>query len=202
MNQRPSTQPSQVQPQSSPGPGLEGALNRLETDLRNLRIEFERFFSGALQVPPEDFRRSLQDRFRLLRETQGLTAADRFRLSGLEARFNSYGELFNRRLREREEGRIAASAPIAAASPKLDPHAGILVGEQVDPAAAEVLYAGLAQGGEGPRFDLHAFGQYLQRQADTIRKKSDCRRVRFRLEEAGGKVRLKARPIKDEEKTG
>ena len=186
---------------NSEGPtqDLERSLDRLEVDLRKLQIEFERFFNGALPLPPEDFRQSLQDRIRRLRQTKGLSSVDRFRLGGLEARFNSYGELFNRRLRDREEGRSAAAAPRTERPAAFDPQEGILVGDRVDPAAAEALYVGLAQGGGAPRFDLHAFGQYLQRQADSIREKTHCKRVRFRLESSEGKVRLKARPIRDDE---
>lgn len=195
MNQR---EPSQETPGRSSG--LERALDRLEVDLRKLQIDFERFFNGALPTPPEDFRLSLQDRLRFLREAKSQTSADRFRLGGLEARFNSYSELFHRRLRDREEGRVAGLAAVAPPdSSGYDTRAGVLVEGRISPEIAEALYTGLASGGEPPRFDLHAFGQYLQRQADSIRQKTDCKKVRFRLEESEGKVRLKARPIRDED---
>ena len=178
---------------------LQRSLDRLEVDLRKLQIEFERFFNGALPLPPEDLRQSLQDRIRKMRETKSMSSVDRFRLGGLEARFNSYSELFHRRLRDREEGRTSGPAPMAEPSPGLDPRDGILVGDRIDPQAAEALYVGLAQGGGAPRFDLHAFGQYLQKQVDSIREKTHCKSVRFRLESSDGKVRLKAKPISDDD---
>ena len=190
--------------EASPSPqgqavDLRRALDRLEADLRKLQIEFEKFFNGALRIPPEDFRLSLQDRIRVLRETRNLSSVDRFRMTGLEARFNSYSELFHRRLRDREEGRVVASPSSLPEASQTDARDGVLVGERIDPAAAEALYIGLAKGGEAPRFDLHAFGEYLQKQADGIRRKTGCQQVRFRLEETDGKVRLKARPIKDDQ---
>jgi hypothetical protein len=108
-----------------------------------------------------------------------MTAVDRFRLGDLEARLNSYTELFSRRLREREEGRPrgghAAAAPALAAagaaapgmaagpgtaagfaaaaappaSPRYDPRAGVIFGRSPDPEAVAALFEGLTAAGQG-----------------------------------------------------
>lgn len=173
-------------------------LNRLDRAIQELRIEHERFFNGAIQVPPEDLQTRIQREIRRLRNEQLQGAADQFRLNSLEARFNSFNERFNRRLREHEEGR-GARAKETPGSRGPDPRQGVVIGEEADGAAVEALYTGLQQrSGKGPKFDLDSFERYLQRQASNIRQKTGCREVQFRLSEEGGKLKLKAKPVRPE----
>jgi hypothetical protein len=177
------------------GVALGETLDQLATDIRRLQIDFERFFNGGLPVPPEELRIRLQTQIRNLR-TLTLSSVDSFRLGDLEARFNSYNELFNRRIRDREEGRHHTLRPVPAAEkPRYDPAAGIVFGASVDPAAVEALYQGLASRGEGPKFDLDSFQTYLARQAAALREKTGCNEVQFRLADEDGKLKLKARPV-------
>jgi len=121
---------------------------------------------------------------------------DSFRLSDMEARFNSYNELFNRRLRDTEEGRHPAARPAPPPPRHYDPAQGIVFGDRIDPQAAEALYQGLAASpGDGPRFDLDSFQTYLARQVNAIREKTGCAQVQFRLAAEDGKIKLKARPV-------
>jgi hypothetical protein len=173
-------------------------LDQLGRDIQQLRVDFERFFNGALPFPPEELRGRVQAQIRNLRGMSNLaTAVDNFRLGDLEARFNSYNELFNRRVRDREEGRapVAHVAPPSSAR-RFDPAQGIVFSERVDPEAAEALYHGLAASpGDSPRFDLDSFQTYLARQVAAIREKHGCDQVQFRLANEDGKVKLKARPV-------
>lgn len=179
-------------------PGLGEAFDRLDRDIRQLRVDFERFFSGALPFPPDDLRARVQAQLRSLRGVNLKTFADNFRLGDLEARFNTYNELFNRRLRDHEEGRRPISRPVAIPEPsRFDPEKGIVFGDRIDPAAVEALYQGLAAapGDAGPRFDLDSFQTYLTRQVAAIREKTGCSQVQFRLAPEDGKLKLKARPV-------
>lgn len=177
------------------GVALGETLDQLATDIRRLQIDFERFFNGGLPFPPEEMRIRLQTQIRNLR-TLTLSSVDSFRLGDLEARFNSYNELFNRRVRDREEGRRHTLRPAAMPEPpRYDPAAGIVFGASVDPAAVEALYQGLAGRGEGPKFDLDSFQTYLARQAAVLREKTGCTEVNFRLADEDGKLKLKARPV-------
>jgi hypothetical protein len=197
---------------SSRPPSLVEAIDRLAADIQHLRVDFERFFSGVLPFPPDELRNRVQAQLRSLRNVNGGTAVDRFRMGDLEARYNAYNELFNRRLREREEGGRGRSRPAPAAPPvRYDPAAGIVIGRTLDPEAVAALYQGLvgapASGssvdstgnspstGASPRFDLATFGVYLERQAAAIRDKTGCEDVQFRLATEDGKVKLKARPL-------
>jgi hypothetical protein len=195
--------PGAAGPQTSgrrQAPGLSDLLDQLNRDVQQLRVDFERFFNGALPFPPEELRGRVQTQIRTLRSlSPSATAVDTFRLGDLEARFNSYNELFNRRLRDTEEGRHAGRQ--AAAAPPLaprrhDPAQGVVFGDRVDPEAAEALYQGLVSApGDAPRFDLDSFQTYLARQVTAIREKTGCAEVQFRLATEDGKVKLKARPV-------
>ena len=193
--------PAPAAPAAGPArpPGLAVDIDQLETEIRRLRIEFERFFSGALHVPPDELRNRVQAQLRTLRNFNAGTAVDRFRLGTLEARFNSYNELFSRRLREREEGRLRAvpAPPPPSTAPLYDLAIGVAIGPRPEPAAVAALFAGVAAGGGegGPRFDLAGFEAYLQRQVAAIRDKTGCDEVQFRLATEDGKLKLKARPV-------
>ncbi len=171
-------------------------FDRLAREIRQLQVEFERFFNGALPLPPEELRGRIQGELRSLRNTTFRAAADNFRLAELESRFGSYNELWNRRLRDVEEGQRGAPRPPAPEAPAFNVERGVVVGATVAPEAVEALYAGLAAGArEGPRFDLASFETYLARQAESIRAKTGCAAVQFRITEEDGKKKLKARPV-------
>jgi hypothetical protein len=172
-------------------------LDRFERDLKMLRIEFEKYFNGALDVPPTDMRTKLEQRLRLLRATvRG--SADQFRLSTLEARFNSYNELFNRRLRDFEEGRGTAARRVNERQQTFDVKQGIVFGAKVEEGAVVALYSSLyGSAEESRRVDFKGFRDYLDKQAAMIRKKTGCAQVQFRLADQDGKLKLKAKPIRD-----
>jgi hypothetical protein len=192
----PLLQPSRPAPApAAPRRGIQEAIDQVEREIQQLRVDFERFFNGALPFPPEELKGRIQTQLKQLRNGNIAAAADNFRLSEVEARFNSYSELFNRRLREAEEGGRQAPRAAAPEAPRLDPRRGIVVGAAVATGAAEALYQGLCSGPEAPRFDLDSFQSYLERQAASIRAKTGCSQVQFRLVDEDGKVKLKAKPV-------
>ncbi len=179
-----------------PEPDLSRDLDRFERSLRELQVEYEKFFAGALALPPEDAQQSLRVEIRRLRNLTQLSSAEVFRLGGLEARFNSYGELFNRRLRDHEEGRVRRGGAKVENVPDLDAKTGIVVSQKLEGDAVEALFVGLSRGKAAPKLELETFRAYLQRNLESIRQKTGCAEVQFRIEEQDGKVRLKARPVK------
>ncbi len=177
-----------------------GEIEALERAFKELQVEYEKFFNGASEIPPEEMRQKLQTQLRRLRN-QPLSSTESFRLGTFEGKFNSYTEMFNRRMRLMEEGRTRIGTVRTTAVSKEraahDPQRGVVIGDSVDAGAAEALYSGLAAGSNPPKFDLDSFNTYLQRQAEQIRQKTGAAQVQFRLEQDdGGKMRLKARPLR------
>jgi len=182
------------------------AMDRIETRLRQLQIEFRRFFSGALEVPPVDLTESLQADFRTLRASGRLTVADSFRLGALEARFTSHSQLHQRRLQAQEiqvssrsRGR---SAPPAAASGSATRRrraggSAVLVGRGDGPQAFDPLYEQIYPATrEGrSRVSRQQFGSYLADQVERIQQKTGCDQVRVEVVSEDGRRRLKVRAI-------
>jgi len=94
-------------------PSTSESIDRLAADILQLRLDFERFFSGALLAPPEDLRRRVQAQLRQLRGVKSMTAVERFRLGDLEA------QQLRRAVQPpaaRPRGRTPAHRPRAAAA--------------------------------------------------------------------------------------
>lgn len=177
----------------SPVMNAQHRIERLESAVQEMRVEFEKFFNGSREVPPEDLREEIQGEIRQLRNANLRAVADNFRLTQVEARFNSFSEMFRRRLRDAEEGR--RTVPAASRPRSVDPQHGVVMGGAVDDEAVQALYAGLARGGGKPKFDLDSFRGYLEKQVGAIRAKTGCARVRFRLVPDGDRLKLKAKPL-------
>ena len=171
-------------------------LNHLEREIELLRIETEKFLAGVEKRLPEAARQAIERQLRLLRDEPLQSATDRFRAAGLEARFNAYQELFNRRLRAMEEGRGPARHTPVPAAPRFDAEQGIVVAERPDGReAASLLAAAIAQGAAGSHLDPERFAAYLAQQAAAIRERTGCSAVQFRLAIEEGRAKLKARPL-------
>lgn len=170
-------------------------IDRVSEEIDAFRVEFEKFFAGARQTPPEELRERIRGLLRRLRADPTTQLADNFRISQLEARFNSFSEMFNRRVREREEGRMS-SRPAMRPPAEPDAARGVVVDGPVPDAAARALYEGLTRDPRSAeRLDYQSFCRYLERQAEAIRARTGCSGVRFRLASEGGRIKLKAKPI-------
>ena len=169
------------------------ALAEIESGIRRLKVDFDRFFNGALPVPPEDQRTRVSALLRRARATPPKTFADRFLLNTLEARFNTLSELFNRRLREQETTGRPRSA---GQRPKIDASRGVVLGESMDVEAVTALYDKLyTQSGRRAKTDFSSFERYLRKQVDTLRRRTGCEEIRFRVTDANGQPTLKAKPL-------
>lgn len=106
------------------GISIERELNDLERGITTLKIEYERFFGGELKRPPVLPRRAVEETLRRLGNADIDRAVERFRLQALQSRFNSFAELWAKRMQLREEGRtgpprrLGQAALAAPAEPK------------------------------------------------------------------------------------
>ena len=175
-------------------------IDALDQNISKLRVEYERYFNGALDLPPTEVQEQLA---RQIRDTRSRMkgSVDQFRMNSVEARFNSFCEMFNRRVRNLEEGRSKVKRSKLNNRPRHDTDSGILVSDRIDDAAAAALYQGLYTGSaKSNKVDLDKFRGYLNQQASKLRQKTGCTQVQFRLANEGGKLKLKAKPVgkKDE----
>jgi hypothetical protein len=200
--------------------GIPEDLDQLETAIRQLQIEWEKFFSGVEKKPPTDLKTRVEGLVRRYAYAEIRNNGDRFRYQSLTSRYNTFAELWAKRLRALEEGRpallhgtkvphappppppAAPPTPAAAAAAR----AAAAGGEyrvrhpEKDAAAVQKLYQQFVEErrrtGETGAVKFESFQKLIAQQASRILTEKGAKAVDFRLETKDGKVSLKARPVK------
>lgn len=80
-------------------------LDLLEQSIRKLQIEWEKFFAGIERKPPNELRTRVENLIRRYSYGEIRNNTERFRYLNLQARYNTFNELWNKKLRAIEEGR-------------------------------------------------------------------------------------------------
>jgi hypothetical protein len=101
---------------------LDRDLRTLEAELRRLETEYTMYFAGRLPRPPVESRRRVAGLVRHLDRQRLSNYAQRFRFTTLQARYQTFVDLWDRGVRARDEGRPGpfASRPTASATPGQD----------------------------------------------------------------------------------
>lgn len=194
-------------------------LDRLEILIRQLQAKWDMFFSGAEKKPPLDLQGQVDVLVKRYSNSEIRNNGERFRFQGLSARYTTFNELWQKRLRAREEGKVfgmhglraeqlppappprPAPRPAAPAPGATTPSGEFRVADgRRDQAAIRALYDSYvaerqrAGDASAPAFD--AFKQLVSQQAERIRSEKGAKAVDFRLETRDGKVSLKARVVR------
>ena len=82
---------------------LEEQIERLNDDIRRLKIEYDIYFNGGTKIPPHKSRASLEARIKRINGNRDLSYASRYRLTTIMGRYTSYRELWRRKLKARGE---------------------------------------------------------------------------------------------------
>ena len=112
-------------PQLQAEPTINEQLDRLEDDLRRLKIEFDVFFAGGSKRPPIDTRNRIETVIRRMGDDRALRYEQRYRFNGLSHRYSIFRDLWRRMMQQREEGKWQSGyfggtkAAIAAEAAKL-----------------------------------------------------------------------------------
>ena len=78
---------------------LEEQIERIEEDIRRLKIEFDIYFNGGTKNAPHKTRASLEARIKRISGNQNISYSIRYRLTSITTRYNAYRELWRRRLK-------------------------------------------------------------------------------------------------------
>ena len=197
---------------------IEQDLNQLEVMLRQLQIEWEKFFGRVEKKPPNDLKAKVEGIIRRYAYEEMRNNNDRFRYQSLAARYASFSELWNKRLRAFEEGRTvgvhghpppppplpAAASPPAAAAQARAAAAGSgefrVRNPDQDASAVRALYQQFLEArqraGEKGTVKFDSFQKLIGQQASRIMADKGAQAVDFRLETKEGKVSLKAKVVK------
>lgn len=199
--------------------GILDDLDLIEKSIRQLQIEWEKFFAGVERKPPTELRSRVEALIRRNANEEIRNNADRFRYQNLIARYSTFAELWNKRLRALEEGRpmglhgrAAALAPPALPTPSVSAPPGAAAPRRSaasevriqDPAGDAQAMRGLyerfvearQQAGETAAVKFENFEKLIAQQTKRILAEKGGQAVDFRLETRDGKVSLKAKAVK------
>jgi hypothetical protein len=191
---------------------LSDDLDRLDVSIRQLQRKWEMFFSGVEKRPPAELHSSVEKLVRQYAFSEIRNNTERFRYQTLSSRFNTFNELWQKRLRAREEGRAfglhgARGAP-PPTLPRPEPGARSapsgrefrVTDPTRDDAAVRALYERFVEArrntGESGAPAFESFRRLIDKQTTKIMGNKGARAVDFRLDTSGGKVALKAKVVK------
>ena len=195
---------------------LSDDIDRLDVAIRQLQVKWDLFFAGAERKPPTELQTQVEALVRRWANQEIRNNGERFRYQGLTARYATFNELWQKRLRAREEGKVfgmhglrADQLPPPPPPREAHPPAGsapaapseFRIGDaQRDTESIRALYDRFVlerqRAGESPAPAFASFHQLIAKQAERIRAEKGAQAVDFRLETRDGKVSLKARVVK------
>jgi hypothetical protein len=196
---------------------LQDDLDRLEVMIRQIQVKWDLFFNGQEKKPPSELQTQVETLIRRYANAEIRNNGERFRYQGLTARYTTFNELWQKKLRAREEGKAfgvhglrAERLPPPAAPPPPPPPraaAGGAGGGEIrvadpsrDAAAVRELYERFLEekrrAGDQTAPAFESFRDLIGRQTESLRSERGAAAVDFRLVTRDGKVSLKARIVK------
>jgi hypothetical protein len=175
--------------------GFQEDMAKLQRTFRLLEREYEQWFSGALPKPPSDTQKICEDIVRRYNISPPRNLSEQSLFSMLQARFNTYMEMWNRRTRLKEEGRLPGQRESKRSTPKPLPPAPA----PSDPfrEVFDSFVAAKQKAGEATtKLNYESFRKTLEKQADQIRAAKGFKDVDFGVTVKDGKVSVVARPKK------
>jgi hypothetical protein len=198
----------------------------IEEGIRKLQVEWEKFFGGVERRPPNVLKTRVENLIRRNAGAELRNSTERFRYQTLTARYNTFNELWGKRLRALEEGRpvgyhgrfeklherhLAELHPPGPSEeelpelelPRLPPPRRDEVrveSPELDKEAVRELFDRFQDArrstGEPGTVKFESFQKLISQQTVRILTEKGAQAVDFRLETKDGKVSLKARVVK------
>ena len=193
-------------------------LGQLEKDVRQLKIEYEQYFGGGRMRPPTEieWRIELVIKRHADRSAE-MNFAQRFRYSNLAQTYAKYREIFRKRLRNREEGRVprhfgaaakaieaerarsrkgeqpSAARPARKGNFSMDCSHPAREAEKVEALYGALVEANQASGQTDGQMSLDSFRTFVQQKTERLKKEKGCQAVEYVVAVERGQVKLKAR---------
>ena len=193
---------------AAPGIAVDEELDKLEDNIRRLKIEYEAYFNGGQPRPPNDTQWRVDNMMKRLGDgVSRLTYAQRFRYTTMQQRYGMYSELWRRRLKDREEGPRRTSAELRAEREReqernrqkaprafrVDWRDPAAEPQKVDQLFAAFIEAKKKCGESADNLAADAFRKFVQQKTEQLKKDLRCEQVEYSVEVENGQVRLKAK---------
>ena len=179
---------------------LEADIVRLESGIRQLKIQYDMFFAGSVPKQPFELRNEIERIIRRHSVTPIRKYAPRFHFNSLVSRFNSMSELWAKTLRALEEGDRPAPAVADRAGNGEHLVARCTVQNPADERDnlrmlhSRLLEARKKAGDGAGKVSFDSFVRSVGAQAGKLREKTGCDKVELRVIVIDRKVVVKARP--------
>jgi len=187
------------------GVSIDDDLQKVEVKLSQLKRDYEQYFLGIRKREPINLRREVEKILRYWGNMHIPKAAARFRFNNLNSRFFSYRQMWERVVREIENGTYKRDVFKAklherergiGEKPAKRSEASESVDRERETIAA-YLDARLACGQANKGLSEAKVRSILEDQRKTLKEKYGCRDIQFRVEVIDGKAMLKASPVRE-----
>ena len=190
--------------QQLPQEKLAEDLDAMEEAIANLQVLYEKYFLGLDRKPPDRERRQVSEKMRLLKETLVKNTALKFRVQTMFAKLISFERMWDRTLREIEDGtyrrdlfkaklhqtdRSSEPQPAtrSSASPQISDH---MIRKLYD----TYLVARQRTGESTAGLTYDSLAARLRAQVPQLMAQHKARNIEFKVVIKGGKAVLKAIP--------
>ena len=175
-------------------------LNRLEDDIRRLKIEYEVYFNGSSDRPPRDLVYRVETLIKRYTSDQSeLNFGQRYKLNALAQKYAVQSALWKRKLMEKEEGRgqfaqqrrelealtADQTVCVVCSDPAAEP-------EKVEQIFQAMLRAQRKVGQRVENPDPARFHKYIRDKTRQIKAALGCDKVQFSVTIEDGKVKFRA----------
>jgi hypothetical protein len=174
-------------------------MEELKRSMKQLETEYEQWFSGALKQPPWATKKRVENIVRRYSQNPPQNLAEQSVFAMHQAKFATYNEMWNRRVRLKEEGRLpggreerpraTAARPSSADRPAADG------GDEFRQVFDKYVAAKQKAGQSTSNLNYESFRKVLSKQAKQLRS-GGYKDVNFGVSMKGGKVSVVARPKK------
>ena len=190
--------------QQLPQEKLAEDLDAMEESIANLQVLYEKYFLGLDRKPPERERRQVSEKMRLLKESLVKNTALKFRVQTMFAKLLSFERMWDRTLREIEDGTykrdlFKAKLHQAQRSPELQGTARASGPPQISDQMIRKLYdtylvARQRTGESTAGLTYESLAARLRSQVPELMARHKARNIEFKVVIKGGKAVLKAIP--------
>ncbi|MGH9784407.1 MAG: MXAN_5187 C-terminal domain-containing protein [Terriglobia bacterium] len=179
---------------------IDEQLASLEDNLRRLKIEYDIFFNGGSPRPPNDTLWRVDSLIKRLADTPQMNFPQRFRYNGMAARYALYNQMWQQRIRSREEGPRKSAAEAREAQKKAPAFQIQWNDAAAEPDKVNKLFSALVEakrklGENADNLGEDAFRRFVQQKTEQLKRDFRCQQVEYVVEVENGQVRLRAKGV-------
>lgn len=172
-------------------------LNRLEDNIRRLKIEFETYFNGGKPRPPNDMLYRVEQALKKhSSDATQVGSAQRFRFNQLLQRYTVYSDFWRKRLRDKEEGRELSPRIRGTGPQRIGRPARVVCSdpdheqEKVEQLLAALVEAKQRAGQRADDIDPVKFRMFVRDKTLQLKETLGCEKVQFCISIEDGRVKF------------